>query len=363
MAASPGPPAASEAPVALLVDLESGQPLHSREAARRFVPASVTKVMTAYLAFELIDQGKLDENQNVVVTEETAKEWSGKGSTMFLEAGDHVRVALLLRGIASVSANDGSIALAIAGAGSVENWVAMMNATARKLGMNDSHFGTPNGWPDEGNTFVTAEDLVKLADAMIERHPQLYRRYFGKPGFTYNGITQPNHDPITGVVPGADGIKTGYTREAGYTFLGSAERGGRRLAMVLAGVEGDRLRARLARDYLEWGFGNFEVRRLFQADEIVTSAKVQNGNYRHIGLVAPGGVSVTFPKGVDPRIDLKVRYRGPIVAPFTSSDTIAELEIAVEGMEPYRIPLKPETDVEVANPLQRVVNGVLGIFG
>jgi D-alanyl-D-alanine carboxypeptidase (penicillin-binding protein 5/6) len=360
--ADPSPPAAREAPIALLVDLKSGQPLHSREADRRFLPASVTKVMTAYLAFEMIDGGKLSEAQLFTVRPETAKKWSGVGSTLFVQPGQRIPLADLLRGITSVSANDGCIVLAEGALGSVEEWVGLMNRTARDLGMDDSHFGTPNGYPDEGRTYVSAADLVKLADAMIARHPALYERYFGKPGFSYNGYDQPNHDPITGVVAGADGIKTGHTREAGYTFLGSAERSGRRLALVVAGIDSGAQRARISRDYIEWGFSAFETRRIFPEGAVIASARVQNGDSLYTDLIAPRGVYLTVPKGTDPEVAMKLRYRGPVKAPFKAGDDVAELEISVDGMQTYRIPLSAAEDVGQANMFERLLNGVLGVL-
>jgi D-alanyl-D-alanine carboxypeptidase (penicillin-binding protein 5/6) len=355
-------PEANEAPIALLVDLESGQALLSREADRRFLPASITKVMTAYVAFEMIARGTLTEDQVITVSQEIADEWYAKGSTMFLRAGDAVRVSDLLRGIASVSGNDASIVLATEGAGSVVDWVALMNETAAKLGMHDSHFGTPNGWPDEGQTFVSARDLVKLADAMVTRHPELYARYFGKPGMSYNGFDQRNHDPISGVVPGADGIKTGYTREAGNTFLGSAERDGRRLVMVVAGIEGEEERARISRDFIEWGFAGFDNHPLFEAGHVVGTARVQDGAARSVELRTPFELLASLPRDSAPTIELTLRYRGPVIAPIAEGDRIAELEIAIEGLEPYRIPLEAVESVDKAKPWHRIVNGVLGVF-
>ena len=151
----------------MMVDLTSGQILQERSVDRRFLPASITKVMTIFVAFDLMDEGKLDPAQSFTIRPETHEEWFRKGSTMFLPADEPVTADNLLRGITTVSANDGSVVLAESTAGSVENWVQMMNAKARDIGMADSHFGTPNGWPDEGKTFVTARDLVTLAGAMI----------------------------------------------------------------------------------------------------------------------------------------------------------------------------------------------------
>ncbi|WP_336978669.1 D-alanyl-D-alanine carboxypeptidase family protein [Altererythrobacter fulvus] len=358
--ADPAPPSDTEAPIALLVDLTSGQVLHRREADRRFLPASVTKVMSAYLAFEMLADGRLKASQTFTVTPELAGKWSGTGSTLFLKPGDKVSVDTLIRGITTVSANDGAVLLAEGAAGSVENWVALMNRTAAELGMDDSHFGTPNGWPDEGATFVTAHDLALLAKAMITRHPQLYARYFGKSGFSYNGVAQSNHDPMVGIVRGADGIKTGYTREAGYNFLGSAAREGRRLVLVIAGTDSEEERARIARDYVEWGFSAFEPHEIFPEGAAIGTAMVQDGATDSVALRTAGPVIADLPPGARPKIELSLHYRGPLVAPIAAGRNVAELEVRIEGMEPYRVPLQAAAAVDKANPWQRVANAVLG---
>jgi D-alanyl-D-alanine carboxypeptidase (penicillin-binding protein 5/6) len=355
---SPLPPE-RDVPIALLVDVSAGQTLDAREENRRFLPASVTKVMTAFVAFEMLAEGRLKPNQTFTVGRSVHDQWSGKGSSMFLETGEQVSVDQLLHAITTISANDGCIALAEGAGGSVERWVARMNRTAQSLGMDDSHFGTPNGWPDDGATFTTARDLVTLADAMIARHPRLYATYFGKRDLAFNGIAQANHDPITGVVPGADGIKTGYTREAGNNFLGSAQRNGRRLVMVVAGIDGEATRAAAARAYVEWGFDQFEPKRLFAEGAAIGEARVQGGSKRHVSLRAVSPVLVDFPKGQRPKVRLAVHYDGPLVAPIAKGQKVAELEVTVDGFTPYRVPLNAANDVARANPWQRLANGVL----
>ena len=356
------PPTAEEAPVALLVDITSGQVLHARNADRRFMPASVTKVMTLYLAFELIEQGKLDPAQVFMMSPAVAREWRRKGSTMFLEAGERVRVDDLLLGIANVSANDGAAVLAEGQAGSIAAWTAAMNAAARDLGMEGSHFGTPNGYPDEGRTFTTANDLVRLARAMLSRHPDKFGYYIGRSGFDYKGIAQVNHDPLIGRLPGADGIKTGFTNEAGFSYLGTARRDGQRLVLVLAGVENGRLRARIARDYMEWGFTAFERRRLFAAGAEVGTARVQNGNARRVALVGKGPVAINLPRGSDGRLAATIRYDGPLRAPIAAGQEVAVLEVTAPGVAPARIPLYAAEAVEIAGPIDRIVNAVAGFF-
>ena len=356
------PPTAEEAPVALLVDITSGQVLHARNPDRRFMPASVTKVMTLYLAFELIAAGKLDPAQVYTMSPQVAREWRRKGSTMFLDEGERVRVDDLLLGIANVSANDGSAVLAEGYAGSVAGWTRLMNEAAWRLGMSGSHFGTPNGFPDEGRTFTTANDLVRLARALMGRHPDKFGYYIGRMGFDYKGIAQVNHDPLIGRVAGADGIKTGFTNESGFSYLGTAQRGGQRLVMVLAGVENGRLRARVARDYMEWGFAGFERRRLFDPGAVVGEARVQDGDARHVALIGKGAVAVNLPQGRKGALTGTIRYEGPLRAPIAAGQEVAVLEVTAPGVAPARIPLYAAEAVGMAGPLDRIVNAVAGLF-
>lgn len=360
-AMAPAAPVPADIPVALLVDLSSGQTLFSREPDRRFVPASVTKVMTAYTAFKLIDEGKLSPDRLVDISRELADEWSGEGSTMFLEAGDRLTVGELLLGVTTVSANDASVAIAIEAAGSLEKWLELMNANAAELGMRDTHFGTPNGWPDEGRTYTSARDLVRLTEAMTARYPGLYRRYIGHRGLSYGGIAQDNHDPITGVVDGADGIKTGYTRQAGYNFLGSAQRNGRRLAMVVAGAGSAGLRNRTARELIRWGFDNFDSRQIVPAQMQVGSVAVQDGSAGSVPVQTQSPVFANLPRGSDANVRLVLRYRGPVEAPVEAGSQVATLRVLIEGQEPHDVPLVAAEPVEKASSFQRLRNGLVGL--
>lgn len=360
--APPQAPSPAEAPVAYLVDITSGQVLHARGPDRRFIPASVTKVMTLFLAFELIEAGRLDPAQVFTMSPAIARDWHRTGSTMFLAEGERVRVDDLLLGIANVSANDGAAVLAEGQAGSLAAWTTAMNDTARKLGMRGSHFGTPNGWPDEGRTFTTARDLVTLATALIARHPDKFGYYIGRSGFDYKGIAQINHDPLIGRIDGADGIKTGFTNESGFSYLGTAQRQGQRLVLVLAGVESGRLRSRVARSYIEWGFIAFERRRLFAPDALVGAARVQDGAMRQVPLVARGPIAVNVPRGSTAPISATIRYEGPLRAPLAAGKQVASLEVSAPGMAPASIPLYTSEAVAAAGPLDRIVNAIAGLF-
>lgn len=358
----PMPPTAEEAPIAYLFDVTSGQVLFEREASRRFMPASMTKVMTAFLAFEWMEEGRILPQQVYSIRPEVWKKWNNVGSTMFLPHDAQVTVDDLVHGVTTVSANDGAAALADGAAGSIKAWVTAMNAKAEQIGMRDSRFGTPNGWMDEGHTFTTAEDLTTLATAMVRRHPQKYRHYIGHREFTYNDITQPNHDPISGVVPGADGIKTGFTNQAGYGFVGSAQRNGRRLVVVVAASDRARSRNRAAIDLLEWGFTRFDQSRLFAPEAPVAFAQVQGGSAREIAMVAPNGVFVDRPAGRTTDTTLAIEYDGPLRAPIAKGEEIGRLTVSIDGMPDYSVPLYARDAVTEASFAGRIVNGVLGWF-
>ena len=349
-------------PIALLVDLNSGQVLYQKEANRRFLPASITKVMTLYTAFEMISRNQLNTSKQMPMSEQAFKQWHRVGSTMFLDRSMNITVNDLLLGIANISANDACIVLGEGAAGSVPNWIALMNAEAGKIGMHDSHFGTPNGWMDEGETFVTAHDLAALAGAMITEHPDLYHRYIGYETLTFNGITQHNHDPILGRLEGADGIKTGFTNQAGYGFLGSAHRGGRRLVMVIAGADRGPDRAKAARALMDWGFSAFASQPLFKAGEVIGAAKVQGGASRRVSLIAPMAYAAVQPNGSAGPVTTKIVYEGPLEAPIAKGSTVAWLEVHSGNKTTSRVPLVAGEDVGRAGIFARLRNGLLAPF-
>ena len=349
-------------PIALLIDLSSGQVLYSKQVDRRFLPASITKVMTLYTAFEMLSHNQLNTSQTMQMSADAFKKWHRVGSTMFLDQAASPTVNDLLLGIANVSANDACVVLAEGAAGSVPTWVALMNAQARRVGMKDSHFGTPNGWMDEGETFVTAHDLALLAGAMIAEHPDLYHRYIGHESLTWNGITQPNHDPILGKLAGADGIKTGFTNQAGYGFLGSAERNGRRLVMVIAGADRAPDRAKAASALMNWGFAAFASKPLFKPGQVIGEAQVQSGSARHVSLVTPTGFAASVPKVAGGQASLKIVYDGPLEAPVTKGSMVASLEIRVGNGEPPRVPLIAGETVGKASLFERLRNGLMGLL-
>lgn len=361
-ALAPVPAAVDKAKVALLVDLSAGQTLYARDADKRFLPASMTKAMSALIAFDLIKAGKLDEQALFTVRPETAAQWAGRGTSLNLHPGEQVRVGDLLMGLTTVSANDAAVALAEGALGSTDAWCAAMNARARELGMTGSHFATPNGFPDRGATYVTARDLVRLANALIYQHPELYRRYFGHQAMDWRGARLVSHDPFAGVLPGADGIKTGHTFEAGFNFLGSAERDGRRLVLVVAGAWSEPERAAAAKTLAEWGYAAWHSQALGEGGRVIGQARVQGGDARRVPLALERRFTLAVPKGSHPQVTTRIVYQGPLQAPLAKGAQIAGLEVRIAGQPVHYLPLIAARSVGAAGPFDRLANGLLGLF-
>lgn len=359
------------APVAFMKDLSSGAILFQRDADRRMPPASMAKMMTVYVAFDLVKKGQLKLSDMVTVQPETWKKWHGPqaGSTMFLSPGEQVSVANLLYGIVTLSGNDACVVLAEHIAGTEQNFVERMNRTAKQIGLNNSHFGTSNGWPDGGVTYVTARDLADLAEHTIQDFPQLYKQFYSRRDFSWgktmggNAITQANRDPLLGRVAGADGLKTGHTEEAGYGFTGSAEQNGRRLVMVMAGLNSFGARAEESVKFMNWGFRAWQAKPVVAKGKKVADAEVQMGSSGSVGLVAPRQLTVTLPAGLDPAISAKVVYQGPIKAPIKAGQHIADLVVSSPDMPAQRLPLVADKDVAEAGFFGRAWAGLTSFFG
>jgi D-alanyl-D-alanine carboxypeptidase (penicillin-binding protein 5/6) len=306
------------------------------------------------------------------VNPETWKKWHGPaaGSTMFLSPGEQVSVANLLLGIITLSGNDACVVLAEHIAGTEPAFTAIMNQKAKEIGVTNSHFGTSNGWPDNGVTYVTARDLATLATATIQNFPDLYKQFYSRPNFTWGktmgsgqDITQANRDPLLGRVPGADGLKTGHTEEAGYSFTGSAEQNGRRLVMVLGGLTSFNQRIDESVKFMNWGLHAWTSKPLFAQGAQVGTAKVQLGHAREVALVAPRNLAVTQPTGLGGAVKMSISYDGPIKAPIRKGDHVADLIVRTQNGAPQVMPLVAATDVGAAGFFDRVMGGLRHLFG
>lgn len=356
------PPSTVRARIVLLVDLTADRTLCQREADSPFLPASMTKAMTGLIAFDLIRAGKLREDAVVTVRPEIAARWAGKGTTLNLRAGERVTIGQLLAGTLTVSANDAAEALGENALGSTDAFVAAMNARARTIGMAGSHFGTPNGFPDGGRTVVTARDMIRLAEVLITEHPVLYHRYIGKRSMHWRGQTLFSHDPFADVLPGADGIKTGHTFEAGFNFLGAVERQQRRLVLVVGGARTETDRANAARDLAEWGYAAWDSRPWLSSGTIVGAARVQQGNVREVAVAVSRDISWTYARGTASRPRGEIRYDGPLLAPLAKGQRIGWLHVMADDGADYEVPLITKRAVEKAGTIDRLVNGLLGLL-
>ncbi|MCW2361671.1 MULTISPECIES: D-alanyl-D-alanine carboxypeptidase family protein [Sphingobium] len=359
----------SEASVAYMVDLSSGRVLFDKDADRRMPPASMAKMMTAHVAFNLIKQGKLRLDQKFTVRPETWRKWHSQGSTMFLSVNEEVSVENLLHGIVTLSGNDACVVLAEGIAGSEEAFTDLMNAEAKRLGMTNSHFANTTGWPDEGRTYTTARDLATLARNTLEETPDLYKQFYTVKSFTWgqtmggSEISQANRNPILGRVDGADGLKTGHTEEAGYGFTGSAQQNGRRLVMVVAGLTSFNGRVEESVRFMDWGFKAWRSKPLAKKGVTLGQAQVQGGWARSVDLVTPRDLVATVPiAAANGEIKARVVYRGPIKAPIAQGQEIAQLVVDAGDGTTQTLPLVAKEAVAEGGFFARLWNGFLSFF-
>lgn len=360
----------SLAPFAYLKDMSTGAVLFSQAADQQMPPASMAKMMTTHVAFDLVKQGKLKLDQKFRVRAETWEKWHGPkaGSTMFLSVDQEVSVEDLLHGIVTLSGNDACVVLAEGISGTEEAFVDLMNAEAKKLGLKGSHFTNSNGWPDDRQV-VTPHDLAIIAERTIKDYPELYKQFYAVDSFTWGQtmggapITQPNRNPILGKVRGADGLKTGHTEAAGYGFTGSAEQDGRRLVMVVSGLTSWDERVKESIRLMEWGFGAWDAKPILTNGKVALRAPVFLGDAPDVGVTAAPGTAVSVPKAIVSGVGAKIVYDGPISAPIAKGQKIAELVLSVPGLAEQRVPLVAAEAVEKAGPFGRMMAAFRHVFG
>jgi D-alanyl-D-alanine carboxypeptidase (penicillin-binding protein 5/6) len=343
----------TSAQAAILIDLQSGQELYAKNPDVPMHPASMSKLMTALMVFERLADGSLSLDDTLPVSE---KAWRKGGSKMFVEVGSRVRVEDLLHGIIVQSGNDACIVVAEALAGSEEAFSEMMTRRAHELGLTHSTFKNASGWPDPDH-LMSARDLAKLATIIIKNYPQYYE-IFAQKEFTYNNIRQHTRNPLLYDDIGADGLKTGHTEEAGYGLTASAVRDGRRLVMVLAGLQRPGDRAREAERLLDYGYRNFKNYQLFARGDTVDQADVWLGSAGSVPLLVQEDVWVTLSPEGRRDLEVKVVYDGPIPAPVADGSEVAELEVSAPGLEPRRIPLIAGATVQAASMFGRMSSAI-----
>ncbi|NMG56120.1 D-alanyl-D-alanine carboxypeptidase family protein [Aromatoleum aromaticum] len=310
----------------LLMDHATGQVLAAQEPDARIEPASLTKLMTAYLTFAALKNGTITLDQVVPVSE---KAWRSEGSRMFIEPNRPVTVGELTSGMIIQSGNDACVALAELLAGSEEAFAHMMNAEAQRLGMKNTHFTNSTGLPDP-QLYTTARDLGLLASAIVRDFPQYYR-YYSQKEYTYNKITQPNRNRLLWLDTTVDGLKTGHTSSAGYCLISSAQRGPRRLISVVLGTDSDTIRAQESLKLLNYGFQFHDTVKLYSADQELSRFQVWKGQADDVAVGFLGDFVMSLPKGQSEKIEASLVSQQPVIAPIQKGQPIGTLHLTLDG--------------------------------
>jgi D-alanyl-D-alanine carboxypeptidase (penicillin-binding protein 5/6) len=340
------PPIAARAYI--VVDLLSGATLAAAAENERFEPASLTKLMTAWLTFDAVRAGRIELTRTVAVSEQAAK---AGGARMFLAAGQQVAIADLLRGMIVSSANDAALALADAVAGSQAAFVAQMNAQATRLGMRNTHFANPHGAP-AADHYSCARDLAILAQALIRDFPEHYAIYSQKE-FAFNGISQANRNRLLWTDPTVDGMKGGFTEAAGYCLVASARRGERRLVSVLLGAQSDTARTGESQKLLNFGFQAYDTRRLYKKGDAVASPVIYKGTAPTVRLGFDHDVWVTLPRDRFTGLQATLETRQPFVAPLAAGQKAGIMKLTRDNAPLAEYPVVALEEIPVAGFLSR----------
>lgn len=333
---------------AVLYDFTTDTFLFSKNADSKIKPASITKVMTAYITFYYINQKIFSINEKFTVSK---KAWSKGGSKMFLKEGEAVSLENLINGMIIQSGNDASITIAEGIAGTESKFADFMTKLGKEIGLKNSNFKNASGWPED-NHYMTARDIIILSKRLIADFPEYYH-YFSKKNFSYNGINQKNRNSLINENNGVDGIKTGTTDESGYSIVVSAKKNGRRLIAVVNNLNNKKERNNSAWSLLRYGFKYFSEKVLLKKDTPFSKAKVWMGSEESIALVSKKDISLTLPKINTNKTLIELTYNSPIIAPVKKGDKIAQLKITpIEG-ETKTFPLYAEKEIKLANIFQR----------
>jgi D-alanyl-D-alanine carboxypeptidase (penicillin-binding protein 5/6) len=350
---------------AILMDSKSGYVFLAKDAETAVPPASMSKLMTQAVVFDMLKSGELKLDQQFVVsTDASRRGGTAEGSsTMFATPNGKVTVENLLRGAIIESANDACIALAEGIAGTEPAFAQRMQAKATELGLKNSSFANATGLPDPGQR-MSVKDLATLARYIIATHPEFYRIY-GEKEFTWNKVTQQNRNPLLKDYPGADGMKTGYTQEAGYSLVGSAERNGRRLIVVIAGMEDAVKRKIEAQKLLDYGFAQFKSVNIYEAGETVANLRVWGGLQQQVNVVVPDAFRLSLAGYEQEKADIRITYKGPLLAPLKQGDKVGLVRVSVDGTTVAEQPITVANDVEATTNMWRKAadSAFLMIFG
>ncbi|SDK74012.1 penicillin-binding protein 6. Serine peptidase. MEROPS family S11 [Methylophilus rhizosphaerae] len=338
----------------VLRDANTGSLLASNNPDMPVEPASLTKIMTAYLVFEAVQQKRLSLTQTLPVSH---KAWKVEGSKMFIDTTMNVTVDELLHGLIIQSGNDASIALAEGIAGSEELFATLMNKKAIALGMKNTHFVNSTGLPDPAHT-TTARDLSLLANALIRDYPEDYARLYSQKSYTYNKITQPNRNRLLFLDPTVDGMKTGHTESAGYCLVASAKRSDFRLISVVLGTTSDNVRAAESQKLLNFGFQFYESKLIYPAAKAITRQKVWKGTSSEVDLTVAKPVYLTLPQGEYANMKANIRIAKPLEAPLKAGQPVGKVDFSLGGKVVHSVPLVTMQAVDASNIFARMIDQV-----
>lgn len=343
---------------AILMDFDTGEYLFTKEAYVPVPPASMSKLMTVYLIFDKLKDGSLSLDEEFTVSENAWRKGGAPSgtSTMFLPIKHRVTVENLLKGIIIQSGNDACIVAAENIAGSEENFAVMMNDKAEELGLKNSHFANATGLPHPDHK-MSMEDLAKLAHILIKDFPEFYH-LFSQQSFTYNNIVQGNRNPLLYTMPGADGLKTGHTEEAGYGLTASVKRGDRRLIGVMSGMKGNKERSEEAEKLMSWGFREFNNYKIFKQYQRIVSVPVFMGEEEEIDLIVNEDIIATLPRSKAKETKLIAVYDKPIKAPINIGDKLGEVKIEIPDVETKVVPLYADRSIKKRGFLGRILSNI-----
>lgn len=333
----------------VLADLSSGQILATEKPDERFEPASLTKLMTAYVVFGALKEKKVALDQQVTVSDRTRR---APGSRMFVDPRKPVSVDELIRGMVIQSGNDACIALAELVAGAEEAFAGLMNREAARLGMKNTKFMNSSGLPDPQH-YSTASDLQVLATALIRDFPAQYAQYYSQKEFRYNNITQPNRNRLLWLDPSVDGVKTGFTEAAGYCLIASSKRGPRRLLSVLLGSTSESTRAQESQKLLNWGFQFFDAVKVYAEGQAVKEIEVWKGEKRQLKAGFQSELVLTVPKGQADKIKGELVTHSPLIAPVTAGQRVGSLRVSLDGKSAGEYPVYALESIAEAGFLSR----------
>ena len=338
----------------LLMDPASGQLLASQGPDERLEPASLTKLMSAYVVFKALRDGKITLTQEVPVSQQAAK---AGGARMFLDPKKPAVVEDLIKGMVVESGNDASVALAEAVAGSEQAFTGLMNREAARLGLKNTSFVNATGLPDARH-YSTARDLAAIAAALIRDFPERYKAYYALKEFRYNNITQQNRNRLLWLDPNVDGMKTGHTDAAGFCLVASAVRGPRRLLTVVLGASSDNLRAQESQKLLNFGFQSYDSVRLYAKDAAISTLKVWKGSDRRLEAGVRSDLVVSVPKGSGDRIKAEFTGREPVIAPVAAGQEVGRLKVSLDNRVIGEYPVVALEDIAVAGFFWRTIDTV-----